>query len=280
MRPHEIYETLTSTPLFIAPATVDSLITLFLQHAKMDRAEFHAAREGLNPCGQSVELEQMTIEGSLAIIPAKGPMATRLGKFEKGAGATDYNDIISDIEKANEMAATDGKIQNIVILGDTPGGTYGGVVECADAIASSDLPVYWYCPAGGQTSSAGMYLAAACAGRFAAPSSSWGSIGVVCAIKDLSAQAAAFGIKVRVFSSGIYKGMGIPGTPLTDEQAAFLQENVLQLAQGFYDHIRSNLGDVPDEAMQGQSFYAPEAVKIGLADEVVKDLDALKEFLS
>ena len=47
----------------------------------------------------------------------------------------------------------------------------------------------------------------------------------------------------------------------------------------FYDHIRANLGDVPDDAMQGQMFRAGEAVNIGFADDIVSSLDDLKTFL-
>ena len=73
--------------------------------------------------------------------------------------------------------------------------------------------------------------------------------------------------------------MGVPGTSLTADQETYLQNNVLELAQEFYDHIRANLGDVPDEAMQGQMFRAGEAVKIGFADDIIPNLDALKTFL-
>ena len=87
------------------------------------------------------------------------------------------------------------------------------------------------------------------------------------------------GIKIKVFSSGIYKGMGVPGTSLTAEQETYLQDHVETLAQEFYDHIRACLGDVPDEAMQGQMLRAQEAVNIGFANDIVKSLDDLKTFL-
>ena len=87
------------------------------------------------------------------------------------------------------------------------------------------------------------------------------------------------GIKIKVFSSGIYKGMGIPGTELTADQEDYLQNEVMELADEFYQHMRANLGEIPDDAMQGQMFRAPQAVALGFADDIVKSLDEVKKFL-
>ena len=275
MRLPKLLETLTRTPLLMTPGSVDSILTLLNQHALLNRADFQASREGKDFCGNSVELEQMTIEDALAMIPVKGPLGIGLDSFEKGAGATDYRDIMADVQKANE----DPRVENIVLVFDTPGGMFGGLPECADAIAASEKPIYSYVPPGGRVGSAGMYLSAACSGRFLSPSSEAGGIGVYCAYTDLSGMAAQRGIKIAVFSSGIYKGMGVPGTPLTAEQEAFLQAEVETLAEEFYQHIRANLGDIPDEAMQGQMFRAADAVNLGFADEIIGSLDVLKAFL-
>lgn len=270
MRLPKLIETLTRTPLLMTPNSVDAILSVL-----QSDHQFRMKREGVDYCGEAVDLEQMTIEDGLAIVPVKGPLGIGLDKFEKGAGATDYQDIMADIAAANE----DPKVENILLLMDTPGGMLGGLPECADAIAASDKPVYCFCPPGGTIASAGMWLAASCAGRFLSPSAQAGSIGVYCAYSDLSGMAEQRGIKIKVFSSGIYKGMGVPGTSLTAEQETYLQDSVETLAQEFYDHIRACLGDVPDEAMQGQMFRAQEAINIGFADDIVKSLDDLKQFL-
>ena len=270
MRLPKLLETLTRSPLLMTPGAAESCISLLQSSHDM-----RAAREGVDWCGGAVELEQMTIEDSLAMIPVKGPLGIGLDKFEKGAGATDYADIMADIEAANEHHL----VQNILLVFDTPGGMFGGLPECADAIAESGKPVYAFVPPGGSCASAGMFLAAACAGRFLSPSAQAGSIGVYCAYTDLSEMAAQKGVKIKVFSSGIYKGMGVPGTSLTDVQEQYLQDEVMSLAEEFYNHIRANLGDVPDDAMQGQMFKAPQAVEVGFADDIMKSLDEMKAFL-
>lgn len=275
MRPDKLLQVLTRTPLLMEPGAAESILTLFHQHSLLSRADFRAAREGKDFCGAKVELEQMEIENGLALIPVKGPLGVGLDAFEKGAGATDYKDIMDDLADAND----DDRVQNILLVMDTPGGMWGGLLECARAIDESEKPVYAFVPAGGTVASAGMYLAAACAGRFLSPSASAGSIGVYCAYLDLSQMAEQRGIKVKLFTSGIYKGMGLPGTSLTPAQEVLLQTEVEELAGLFYDHIRANLGDVPDEAMQGQMFRAADAVKLGFADEIVKDVEEVAGWL-
>lgn len=275
MKFHKILETLTRSPLLMTPGSVESILTMFEQHAQMSAEDFRAAREGRDVCGGKVELEQMTIEDGMAMIPVKGPLGCGLDAFEKGAGCTDYADIMRDIADANENP----KVENIVCVFDTPGGTWGGLIECASAISESDKPVYVFVPPGGSCASAGMYLAACASGRFLSPSAQAGSIGVYCAYADYTERAAKNGVKVKVFSSGKYKGMGVPGTSLTAEQEEYLQDHVMELAQEFYDHMRAHLGDIPDDAMQGQMFRAQLAVQLGFADEVVSSLDQLKTYL-
>ena len=276
MRLPKILETLTRTPLLMTPAAVDSILTLFKQHSAMSAEDFRAAREGKDVCGGSVEIEQMTIENGLAMIPVKGALGIGLDAFEKGAGCTDYTDIMADLEMANENP----QVQNICLMMDTPGGMWGGLVECSDMIAESDKPVYCFVPPGGTCASAGMFLAASCSGRFISPSSQVGSIGVYCAYADMSGLAEKQGVKIKVFSSGTYKGMGVPGTSLSADQEQYLQDEVLALADEFYNHIRANLGEIPDEAMQGQMFRAPDAVRVGFADDILKSMDELQSFLS
>ena len=199
-----------------------------------------------------------------------------VGSFEKGAGAVDYLDIMADLKAANE----DPRVESIILMFDSPGGMFSGLPETSRAIEQSRKPVYSYVPAGAQCCSAALWLAAPTEGIFCASSAQLGSIGVYCAYHDFSAMAEQRGIKVKVFSSGKYKGMGVPGTSLTAEQEAFLQDNVMKLAEEFYDHVNTHLPGVPADAMQGQSFRGKEAVELNLAMEVMDDFEELKRFLS
>lgn len=277
MKYHQILEALTTTPLLIAPATAESLRKMFEQHASMNAAEFEAARKGTGQCGEAVELEQMTVENGLACIPVNGALGIRLGSFEKGAGAVDYMDIMDDIK----TAMADPAVQNIMLYFDSPGGMMSGLPETGRLIEECEKPIYAFVPAGGMCCSAAYWLASCCNGIFACPSAQIGSIGVYCAYTDMSKAAEARGLKVKVFSSGTYKGMGIAGTSLSEDQEKYLQDSVMELAEEFYEHvINARNGQVPDDAMQGQSFRAEEALSNGLIDDVVRDEESIKAFLS
>jgi ClpP class serine protease len=91
--------------------------------------------------------------------------------------------------------------------------------------------------------------------------------------------AKQMGIKVQVFSSGAYKGMGTRGTALSEKQAAFLQGRIMEIAEMFYDHVRNSRGEVADEDMQGQYFKGAAAADKGLIDKVVADLDEVMAIL-
>lgn len=266
--------------MLITPEYRLQLIEILDQHAALTREEYASAREqarreGVGASGSKVEVDQMEIEDGIAWIPVGGPIGIRLGKFEKGAGAVDVGDIDDELDDAEG----DDEARAIVLDMDTPGGMVSGVPELADRIRAVDKPIYAWCN-GGMIASAGYWLAAACDGIFATQSADIGSIGVYAPFTDLSRMAEMQGIKVKVFTSGKYKGMGVPGTELTPDQATFMQARVMEIAKSFYDHVRAMRTDVADEDMQGQVFKASNALARGLIDEVFPNRAALIDFLS
>ena len=87
MKYHQIMTALMEEPLLLTPASHASLVRLFDEHRGLSAEEFQARREGVDLCGEEVELEQMEIIDGIAHIPIGGPIGKDLGKFEKGAGA-------------------------------------------------------------------------------------------------------------------------------------------------------------------------------------------------
>jgi signal peptide peptidase SppA len=221
-----------------------------------------ALREGVGPCGEEVELEQMQIEDGVAYIPIGGVMARKLGAMEKGAGAVDYLDIAEDIAIAEE----DESVLAIVLDMDTPGGTVNGCPELSDVIANCTKPVVAY--SAGMIASAGYWLAAACDKIAISRSAEAGSIGVYCAHMDITEYYANLGVKVSLFASGANKGAGFPGVPLTDEQRNTIRADITRMALEFKNHVTTNRPDVPESAMDGRMFGAMEALEIGLIDDV------------
>jgi ClpP class serine protease len=90
------------------------------------------------------------------------------------------------------------------------------------------------------------------------------------------------GYKVEAFTSGALKGIGIPGTAITDQQREFLQTRVNSLADSFKASVQAGRGRVIDaEYMQGQSVDGAAAIASGLMDsfatlaQCVADVDTL-----
>jgi signal peptide peptidase SppA len=169
-----------------------------------------------------------------------------------------------------QQAATDAGVSAIVLAVDSPGGTVAGIAEAAQTIrdARAVKPVVAF--ADGRMQSAAYWLASQADAIFATQSGNVGSIGVYAAFLDRSRAAEMQGVKVEVFKSGKHKGMGIPGTTLTDEQRQMMQADVDKIGAEFRAVVRAGRTPrtVADEVMQGQSFSVADALANGLVDGV------------
>lgn len=269
----QILSVLKTEPLFCAGGYRETLLEIFEQHAALSAAEYKHARTGKAKSGSSLELEQMTVKNGLAYLPVGGPIGQNLGEFEKGAGCVDVDDICTELDEAEEDEA----VKTILMVLDTPGGMVMGTPECGQRILKCEKPIYAWTR--GTMASAGYWLGSCTDGIFCTPSASVGSIGVCSSFMDLSKMADMAGVKVKTFGSGIYKGMGTPGTSLTPQQEIFLQGRVSMLAEQFYTHVRSRRGQIADADMQGQTFTGTQAKEKGLVDEVFNSIAELEAFL-
>jgi ClpP class serine protease len=77
-----------------------------------------------------------------------------------------------------------------------------------------------------------------------------------------------------VFASGKFKGIGLPGTSLTDEQRELLQAEVEEIFADFRSAVLARGRKIPDEAMEGQTFSARQAQRQNLAG-IAKNRDAV-----
>jgi ClpP class serine protease len=74
--------------------------------------------------------------------------------------------------------------------------------------------------------------------------------------------------------------MGLEGTSLTDEQRAYLQEGVDKNYAQFVSVVKANRKKVSADALSGKMFDAEDAIKLGLADGIINDLDSLISYLN
>ena len=211
----------------------------------------------------------------LAIIPVKGVIGKNLSELESLCGCCD----IHDVEEMLEECERDPSIKTIILDIDSPGGTSVGVPELANRIKNCSKEVISF--TGSECCSAAYWLGSQASAFYATPSSSVGSIGVYIAFPDCSEAYKMEGVKMDVIKSGMYKGAGIPGTSLDENQRKMLQQEVEDIHGDFKEAVKSVRSFVEDSSMEGQQFSGKRAAEAGLVtsltngfDELIKSLDS------
>lgn len=105
----------------------------------------------------------------------------------------------------------------------------------------------------------------------------FGSIGTMAVVRTFAETEKNMGVKFTVFKEGDFKAIGNPYEALSDSDKAYIKAD-LKKANGFFlNHVASNRRlelSATDEWAEGKTFYAGDAVKNGLIDQVI-DLDDL-----
>lgn len=186
---------------------------------------------------------------------------------------------LRDLDNAIASVAADPAVANVMLVINSPGGSVTGVPETASKLAALAKTKNLFAYTDGMCCSAAYWLAAQADQIFGTASSDIGSIGVYCALLDLTAQLDYEGVKVNFIKDGAYKGMGAPFKPLTTDERAMFQAEVDKIGSMFRSAVTSNRPKVSIDVMQGQSFFGDDAVSAGLADSIVADLgEALGHF--
>lgn len=208
--------------------------------------------------------------GSTRVIPVAGTIGYKVGNIAKSCGVADVMDVKGWINEALNDASVTGMILHI----SSPGGGVSGVPELAQFInqASKTKNIIGYTD--DLAASAGYWIAAACNEIYATPTAEVGSVGVysyILTYEDMYKQA---GVTPHLFKDGKYKGMGLEGMPLTDEQKAYLQGEVNKISGLFKGFVKDQRANVTDEQMQGQTSMAYEVVG-SLVDHIVNSIEEI-----
>jgi len=213
------------------------------------------------------EPDQPRIENGIGIVPVKGVIGKGLYPVEKLLGAADVDDIGQALESFNR----DPNVRAIFLDVDSPGGTVTGIPELATAVAGLEKPSLAF--TSGLAASAAYWIASQADTLLTTPSASVGSVGVYMPFLDASVAFAQRGLFVEVIKAGRYKGVGLPGTSLSDDDRALLQDRVDQIHGLFKSAVRTKRTYVRDESMEGQVFFGSEAAKRNLATATVRTRD-------
>jgi signal peptide peptidase SppA len=212
----------------------------------------------------------ITVDDGIAVVSITGVVGNKLPLYMQR-----YFGMVSAdrIARAVEDMEQDANIRAVVFDIDSPGGTVSGVQELADSIKDMSKPTVAH--TSGLMASAAYWIGAAADHVIATPSAMVGSIGVFIPIVSLKKYYEKMGVEVDVIKAGKFKAAGYPGTELSEDQRADLQSSVdyvYRIFSGFVADRRA----VNDEAMQGQDFYAPQAIDIGIVDDIGNLEDAIE----
>ena len=257
MKFEHVSRLLYSTPWAIKPEVYMSFHNVFQAHIEGKKIEV-----------LGVEIEYKTPDeyeniNGVAVIKIDGALGHKIGAFDKAClGACDYIDIRNAIAKAEQDEA----VNSILLQISSPGGMVTGWQETAARIANASKPVVAYTD--DLAASAGYYLAVSADSFFATQSAQVGCIGTLMTWIDVSKAYEMNGIKRELVASGKYKGMLMPGIPLTDEQRELLEDEVDALATEFKNHVISARGEINPDHMEGQTLWGTAAKAAGLIDEI------------
>jgi signal peptide peptidase SppA len=266
-----LHRLLTDAPMMEDGALHALLFSVFTQaNALLTKEGFEFLAAEHPRLKQFRELAKPTMsvnDEGVAVIPVNGMLARKPDVFEQLYGGVEDSTAVLDLVNT---AATSPNIRGALLDMDSPGGFVNGGPEIADAVASlaKVKPVVAW--TGGSMASLAYYIGSQANQVIASRSAQVGSIGVMAAIKDYSKLFESMGVKVELFKNkeAQFKGVGIPGTSMTDEQRAHIQEGVQASFRDFKRAVKGARPQASDEAMQGQVFTGTEAKKVGLIDRV------------
>ncbi len=211
---------------------------------------------------------------NLAIVPVQGTLAYNPDLMELIYDGVEDSRVV--LRMLNEVA-DDAGIEGVLLRMDTPGGMMLGGPEMSDAVAriKSLKPVIAHC--GGVCASLGYMIASQATEIVSNRSAIVGSIGVIASVTDYTKLLENLGIKFEYFTNkeAKFKAAGAIGTTLSDDQREQLQAQVESAFQIFKGAVSSARPQVPESAMQGQTFRGQDAKKIGLVDRVGDESFAL-----
>ncbi len=208
------------------------------------------------PCGHEIT------ENNVAVVDIRGPIMHHHSFFFDS-----YEEI-----KLRVAAALAEQPHMVVLSIDSPGGLVSGAFDTARElrVMAKAVNIDLYAHIDGQGTSAAYAIASAAAWIGATESSEVGSIGVIDTMVDLTVMNERDGIAIELVTSGARKSDGNPNVPITDEARAATQVKVNNLAEMFFqlvaDHRELDKDDL--RAMQAATVHGPEAVTLGLIDEI------------
>lgn len=268
-----------TAPWAIEPSKLIELHAIYQAHVRGDAIDVEAVEKRL---GRPLANEQRGYEvvDGVAVLPIEGVIAKKMNMFSQISGGAS-----SQLARKSVLdAVADPAVHSIILSIDSPGGTVDGTQILTDAIfdARADKPIVTL--ASGTIASAAYWFGSAASKVYLADTTTaGGSIGVVTAHVDVSAQEAARGIKTTEITAGKYKRIASQYAALSDEGRQSIQDQLDYMYSLFVGAVAKNRGVSTDivlsDMADGRVFIGQQAIDAGLVDGIIT-LDALIEQLN
>ena len=218
--------------------------------------------------------------GPIAVIEVLGETVQRKGGMDALSGLCSYQ----AITKSHRAAMRDPDIRGIMIVDDSPGGAVAGLKVCGDEIVAGSMrnggkPHLAFIDE--RAFSAAYWLASCCDWIVAPDHGMAGSIGACMLMVDQSKMLEEVGIKPIMLRSHHRKNRGNGLEPIDDETISRHQKLIDDIGHEFCGFV-SDQRRVPLDIIEGTQadiFSAPEALALGLIDQIGTQDDALEALL-
>jgi len=203
-------------------------------------------------------------EGGVAVIELGGVLTKYGDSFFGGTSTRDVRTLV-------RAAMQDDHVKAILLLVDSPGGQIAGVRDLADTVAAAarQKPVDAYIE--DMAASAAYWVASQVRKVYANATAFIGGVGIYAVLTDASEMAKKGGVKVHVVRAGEFKGVGTPGTAITDPHLAEMQRIVSAVNGHFLEALargRRLSGANLEAAADGRVHIGENARRFGLIDRV------------
>lgn len=260
-----LLRSLTGEPLAIERRTLDAF-RLMLRSREFDGLSFsgeeiHAELQLAKPRASRTSSDD---QRNIAVIPIVGAVTNR-PMMSGGSSAMETAARI-------RAAASDPRIDGIVLDVESPGGTVTGVPEAAAEIFAARALKPIAAVSNGLMASAAYWLGSAAGEVVTSPSSETGSIGVFSIHEDLTKWLEQEGIAITEISAGLFKTEGAPWKPLDAAGEEFFRTRVAEVYDWFTSDVARFRGTSQDAVKagfgEGRVLPAEAARAAGLVDRI------------
>lgn len=214
-------------------------------------------------------------QGGVGIVSIDGALTSDESFYNLWFGDVAYPTIATAVN----ALLLDSEVQTIVTSWNSPGGDASGINDLGTFLkeAGKIKPIHAW--TGTSALSAAYWAAACCKSVRSSDLGETGSIGAIMQFTSVARRLQEDGVDVHIERAGRHKALLQPSEELSEAGKALMQEKVSKLHTFFIDHIEAARPSLKSAARskwaEGKTYYADEAIALGLVDGPAISLNGL-----